>query len=383
MQIHIIGQYPPPIGGITIHIKRLLSKLSKNNYDVRFFDDTDLPPLSLFIKLKNIFKDKSYRISNLFRSEKNYSLDNSIRLKSFRSYLLKLVFTERKSIKIVHYHTKYWKYRALLCAAAKIAKKVKVVITIHSLRDEYSKLSWLERIYLNYSLRHADHLIVTNSQIKNKIVNWGAAKDKVTVLHPFLAPERMQSDYDAIPKEIWDYINEHSPIISANASKIEFYENEDLYGLDMCIDLCSRLKSKHPKIGFIFCLPMVGREEYFEELKKKILRQGIENNFCFILKRYSFYPFLEKSDVFVRPTNTDGDALSVREAISYNIPAVASDVVERPDGTILFRNRNIDDFHYKVSEVLNNRKNSKSESVFDSDESFNKVIDIYKKLSIK
>ena len=72
MQIHIIGQYPPPIGGITIHIKRLLSKLDKNKYDVRFFDDTDLPPLSSLIKLKNIFKDKTYRISNLFKSEKKY-----------------------------------------------------------------------------------------------------------------------------------------------------------------------------------------------------------------------------------------------------------------------------------------------------------------------
>jgi glycosyltransferase involved in cell wall biosynthesis len=65
-----------------------------------------------------------------------------------------------------------------------------------------------------------------------------------------------------------------------------------------------------------------------------------------------FVPVLAEADVFVRPTNTDGDANSVREALYLGVPAVASDVVERPAGTILFRTRDLDDLEAKVRSVL-------------------------------
>ena len=39
---------------------------------------------------------------------------------------------------------------------------------------------------------------------------------------------------------------------------------------------------------------------------------------------------LRLTDVLLKPTNTDGDAISVREALYLGVPVVASDVVERP-----------------------------------------------------
>ena len=44
----------------------------------------------------------------------------------------------------------------------------------------------------------------------------------------------------------------------------------------------------------------------------------------------------QKSDVFVRPTFMDGDAISVREAGTLGVPVVASNVGTRPEGTVLF-----------------------------------------------
>jgi glycosyltransferase involved in cell wall biosynthesis len=38
----------------------------------------------------------------------------------------------------------------------------------------------------------------------------------------------------------------------------------------------------------------------------------------------------------LRPTATDGDAVSVREALHLGVPVVASDVVERPTGARVF-----------------------------------------------
>jgi glycosyltransferase involved in cell wall biosynthesis len=43
-------------------------------------------------------------------------------------------------------------------------------------------------------------------------------------------------------------------------------------------------------------------------------------------------PALRLGTIFLRPTLTDGDALSIREAMAAGVPVLASDVVRRPTG---------------------------------------------------
>jgi hypothetical protein len=54
----------------------------------------------------------------------------------------------------------------------------------------------------------------------------------------------------------------------------------------------------------------------------------------------------------IRATTTDGDANSIREALSFQVPVIASDVVERPAGSVVFENRSLDDLVRAVGEVL-------------------------------
>jgi len=89
-------------------------------------------------------------------------------------------------------------------------------------------------------------------------------------------------------------------------------------------------------------------------MKQRISDKQIEENFLFQTKPCQMYPIIMKSDLFLRPTNTDGDAVSIREALHFKVPAVASDVCPRPEGTILFKCRDIDDLTSKVKEVLDN-----------------------------
>jgi glycosyltransferase involved in cell wall biosynthesis len=65
-------------------------------------------------------------------------------------------------------------------------------------------------------------------------------------------------------------------------------------------------------------------------------------------------PIYEKSKIFLRPTNTDGDSICVREALDSNCVVIASDVVDRPKEVICFENRNIDDFVNKIKDVIAN-----------------------------
>ena len=197
----------------------------------------------------------------------------------------------------------------------------------------------------------------------------------------FIPPTVRDKDIADVSQRVWDFINAHRPVVTANACKIVFRHGQDLYGLDMCIDLCAKLKKDYPQIGFVFCLPHIGDHTYFEKMQQKVMKKGLEHNFMFHTKQSQLYPIIMKSDIFVRPSNTDGDAVSVREALHFKIPTVASDVIPRPRGTVLFRNRDSDDFTSKVRDILDNYELYKkvSEQV-ELGDNFDKIIKLYEKL---
>ena len=115
-------------------------------------------------------------------------------------------------------------------------------------------------------------------------------------------------------------------------------------------------------------------------MKNKITTIGIDKNFIFITQNYQFYPILMASDLFVRPTNTDGDAISIREALHFRIPSVVSDAVPRPKGTNLFKNRDIHSFTIKVENILENYETNKRElEKLELENNFDKIISVYQK----
>ena len=67
------------------------------------------------------------------------------------------------------------------------------------------------------------------------------------------------------------------------------------------------------------------------------------------------WPLFKKVDLFLRPTNTDGFGISLAEAIHFGTLAIASDVCPRPEGTILFKNRDFNDLFTKVNKILKNK----------------------------
>ena len=67
------------------------------------------------------------------------------------------------------------------------------------------------------------------------------------------------------------------------------------------------------------------------------------------------WPLFRKADLMVRPTCTDGYGISIAEALYFDCPAVASDVCVRPEGTLLFNNRDMDDFYEKASDILSQK----------------------------
>ena len=130
-------------------------------------------------------------------------------------------------------------------------------------------------------------------------------------------------------------------------------------------------------------MPNIGDYEYFKKLQQQIKQKKIENNILFITEPLpEVYPIWMKSDVFVRSTCTDGDALSIREAMYFKVPVVTSDAVPRPEGVVLFKNRDVQVFIEKTKKVLNNYEEYKNRAnKLNSGNGFDKILEIYNELA--
>jgi glycosyltransferase involved in cell wall biosynthesis len=328
-KIALIGSYPPPYGGVSVHIQRLKKNLDKLGIENVVYD------------LSPIYCSKNNKI----REENIVYVHHPI------LWFLKFFFNSKENV--IHSHVSDWRLRFFFSLMNFFDKKI--IISIHgdSLERAYCEGSFLRKSIIKKTLSRASYIIVMNNNIKNFCLSLEVESKKVKVIPSFIiSSDEEESDLEILSKDLKIFIKSHSPIVLANAFKLRFFNNEDLYGLDLFIDLCSIIRIDYPNIGFIFCLPQIGDYNYFKKMMRRIEGKNLKENFLIYTKGDRMIPILKMSDIFIRPTNTDGDSISIRESLSYGIPVIASDVVPRPNSVVLFKNRDLKDLVKKVKYVI-------------------------------
>ena len=317
----IVGPYPPPLGGVSVHIYRLIKLLRSNGYSIGSFD----------VSKKEYFKGYTY-----------------LRL------LFKIILGRYGC---VHLHLNDTNIFKLCFLFKKVFPKMEIFLTSHNERFLYSITKELKKERINI-LSRIDTLIVVGEHIlEDYKLNDVKLPKRVFIKNAFLPPplEEEKKILSTYPQSIFDFLKSHDPIILSNAFAIRFYNGTDLYGLDLCIELTSKLKNKFPNIGFVFALANDNvNQNYIIDMKLKIKNLGIQNNFYFLNDQKELWPLIKICDISIRATNTDGDAVSIREALFFKKSVIASDVIKRARGTIVFKSRNIDDLYKKCLKVLKN-----------------------------
>jgi len=86
---------------------------------------------------------------------------------------------------------------------------------------------------------------------------------------------------------------------------------------------------------------------------------------CFLIWEapLSFIKLIIHTDIVLRPTNTDGDALTVREGLFLGKPVIASDVVIRPEGTKLFKTRDAGSLAQAIAQTLKEEQQTGMDSL--------------------
>lgn len=304
-----IGIMPPPLGGISVYLHRL-SKVSPNDI---FLNEAKMNKLAILRAL--MAKDRHFFYNGLSR----------------------------------------YCFLCLLISAFLRRNSYTLIFHGQNLEKNYDSSRFFNRCFLKIILIYAVSIQAVNPQIKEFICDVIKVKaEKVFVQHAFLPPpledeEEILSTYEL---ELHDFINHHSPLVIANAFRLNFFNGVDLYGLDMCVKLVLDLKKEYPEMGLLFALADDSNQAYLQEIKERLTQYNINDHFYFMTGQKELWPLFKKADLMVRPTCTDGDALSIREALYFRCPVVASDVCPRLGKIIIFSARNQEEFNGKVRQTI-------------------------------
>jgi len=315
-KILLLGPLPPPLGGISVFLKRYKYQLEKEGHHV---DVLDLFSMTKFQRLRMLlhFPLQQYDIIQL-----NYY---SLKLPAF--------FWLRGVLNKTQWINHGWRERSMFGRFEKLA----ITAT-------------------NFFLKRCrDFVLVSPHQAEFCKHNGIVLPKNIKIQSPFLPPplEEEKDILKTFPSSVKDFIENRHPLLTANAFQIAFFNEEDLYGLDLCVELTHRLKKDFPNIGFLFALANeTVHTDYLEKIKTRIQETGIEDNFCFMTGQREIWPLFKKATLALRPTNTDGNSVTIHEAIYFDCPILASDVCPRPPKTVLFKNRDIEDLYEKSKNIL-------------------------------
>lgn len=267
----IIGSIPPPIGGVSVHVKRLVENL----------ENRQLP--FLFLDLRRENKAKIGRA--LFQGE------------------------------LIHLHSSN-PYLKLLVSIFCFFTRRNLIVTWHGNLNRYGRFkNLIDRL----SVRLAKIPIVLNS---NSLAIASAINKKAVQISAFIPP----SSITALSMEHQSALNalkaRCEQVFCTNASYVGYdKKGNEIYQISDMI----RIFNNQPQNGLVISDPTGNYANFIKD-------QGIvcNDNILFFSFPHDFNAVIRDTDCMIRFTTTDGDSLSVKEALYAGKPVIATNVVNRP-----------------------------------------------------
>ncbi len=335
-RLGIIGPCPPPTGGIGSHIIRLAALLDSQSIPYMIYNPNtrvEIPG-----KVVSIMKWRGI-------------------------WLLLYPFLGKERCIYLHpQRVGTWLLGAIMQRF--LGKRVMLCLHNMNIHNWCRNSAWKRRL-IRWAVQNMFAIVCVNRTLTQTVLDLGVSSDRVFYLPSFLPPGPESVNKSEVCGDVWEFMGKHQPLL-AGIGVVGFHKGEDLYGLDHMVELAARLKSDYPNLGIVVCFWKFEPQDqaYYDNLLALAREKGVEKNLLFNTKQGPFIPVLAEADVFVRPTNTDGDATSIREALALGVPAVVSDVVERPEGAMLFRTRDMDSFEKQVRMALNKVSQDRGQRTF-------------------
>lgn len=276
-KIIIIGTLPPPIGGVSIYNQRLYDYLQND-------EGTEVD----FIDYKR----------------------NTI------SQVLKAVLSH----KIIYLNCSSSRFKIFLAFISRILGK-KFVVTFHGNMERHSRsVNLLDKLILKL----ATLTIVLNKQSFDYALKYTR---KVFLGTAFIPPSVKEELSPEIKDLLRNCRRQYQIICCSNAHNVAFDKfGNEIYQVKFLLNIFSQLSD--------CCIILSDPSGMYSDYLKKN-NVDIPRNVLIIKITHSFFELLKETDLMLRITTTDGDSISVREALFLHKIVIASNVVDRPAGVVV------------------------------------------------
>lgn len=350
---------PPPYGGISVYVKRLYLYLNKLGFDTSAF----------YTKKLSNHSDNQFLKCHKF----------PLHTRSIWGILaLPRLLYILSSHDLLHTHLSL--NTSLLTYLLHKLLNIPVVYTIHNqmIDRECQLMNGIDRYFFNLLKNDKDVQFITVNTMASDMLNreFGQFRNPIIVQPAFLPPIEVGIVEDYISSDLHAFITSDSPVILFYAESFAKYLTEEIYGSNTAINVFVSLKEFIPNLKLVFCMPQPDIS-IIESYKNYLDDLGYSSDvFWQIQPLQEMWPLLKLCTLLFRPTCTDGDSIMIREALSYGLPVVTSDVVERPNGCIIYPYGNIDIAISEMKRILLNpiKRNHNQTSYIDN------IINVYKKI---
>jgi glycosyltransferase involved in cell wall biosynthesis len=353
VDVLILGPMPPPFGGVSVHVSRLVALLADAGFTVgvlNHFRATDAP----------------FVVGALKRNPLNY-------------YRL----PKKHPARIVHYHHSRWSQLVAL-ALGRRSSSARYMLTLHGgdIRHHFpqliSRLPLVSRI-TRWAIRRFDVIIAVDPKIA-EVIREHTDNQRVEVIPAFLA----SADEDPDPYEpSFEAFVSRGRVLVVAAFRVQFLKDgRDLYGLDTAVEAFAMLATERDDLQLaLFIARRPSRRKarrHLEHLEQRLAQAGVSDRVRVVFG-LSLPLAFRSNTVFIRPTRAEGDAVSVREAQQAGVQVVASDVVGRPLNVLTFRAESVEDLCATLRPLLDQparkpRAASQTEAEIGSAESFSDTL---------
>jgi glycogen synthase len=282
---------------------------------------------------------------------------------------------------IIHLHTNGHNFKSwlmtLACVALGMPHGKRTVVAFGSGdAPHYIREAWLIRPLIKLCLCLAGWFICMNEPMRVALIQAGARPDRISIVHGFFGIN--STDTVELPTKLSEYVASHYPLLGATVYVPESGTLYQEYGIDLLVKAIGNLRTVYPHIGTIIMGPTEDARKQIGELRSD--DQSVM--FTGPLPHDLAQAAIKRLTVFVRPTFTDGDSISVREALALQVPVVASDTDYRPEGVTIFKKGDLDDLLVKVSEVMRNPRAAVVHAPESQASSIESLLEVYRNVAM-
>jgi len=315
MHVLQLGPYPPPEGGINRNMLAIRDELARHGHQCTI-----------------IATSRSTAISS----------DEGVHYPRSPFGLIKLLLT--RSYDVLHLHVGGDISRRVLSLilVCGLLGRGRNILSFHSggYTETAEGKAATARSIRGFIFRRFARVIAVNPALAEIFEQYGVASDKVRVIYPFV--HRSPDKGAKIPIPIREFAESSKPFLLTVGLL------EDEYDLFMQIDAMEDVLGKLPEAG----LMIVGSGSLEERLRAAIESKPYANRIYLAgdVEHKVTLNLIDDCDILLRTTLFDGDAISVREALSLGTSVIATDNKMRPDGVRLIP---IGDRKSLVDEIVN------------------------------